>query len=182
MNMPALEPDTVTPEGAVDPIGQYLNVELRKREGDTDRKGLEPPGSADEDMYQLASGPLGGVEGDYDNPAVAAFDKSRSSIRNPTYDVANGAGGTGGGEPVYALGQGSADEDEDMYQLASGGGGPVYDNAESEHDNFPDDGYLDIEVTDAAHKTDAVLEAVDGTGTLKRDWQQYKIRRKGSFC
>ena len=149
-----------------------------------------------EGMYQLASGPLGGVEGDYDNSNLSAFDKSRASIRNPTYDVADEARGTAREEPayapppVYALGQGSADED--MCQLASDSGEPLYDAAdpgpsqmqptydvaEAYVDSFPDDGYLDIVVTaGTAQKTDAdaVLEAMDGTGTMK-------LSRKNSFC
>ena len=149
-----------------------------------------------EGMYQLASDPLGGVEGDYDNPNLSAFDKSRASIRNPTYDVADEARGTAREEPayapppVYALGQGSADED--MCQLASDSGEPLYDAAdpgpsqmqptydvaEAYVDSFPDDGYLDIVVTaGTAQKTDAdaVLEAMDGTGTMK-------LSRKNSFC
>ena len=149
-----------------------------------------------EGMYQLASDPLGGVEGDYDNPNLSAFDKSRASIRNPTYDVADEARGTAREEPAYApppvkaLGQGSADEE--MCQLASDSGEPMYDAAdpgpsqmqptydvaEAYVDSFPDDGYLDIVVTaGTAQKTDAdaVLEAMDGTGTMK-------LSRKNSFC
>ena len=80
-NMLALEPDKVTPEGAIDPNGQYLNVELRKREArDTDRKGkyigIDLSKTEVQEQSRVSYISVG---------AIASARPSLATIANPTY-------------------------------------------------------------------------------------------------